>query len=49
MSKIRITMTIDPEYADDSHPMGVTEAGYDALSERLGDMGTDIDVAAEPS
>jgi hypothetical protein len=47
--KIRITMTIDPEYADTGHPMGVTEAGYDAINDRLGDLGTDIDVTAEPS
>jgi hypothetical protein len=46
--KICITMTIDPEYADSGHPMGVTEAGYDAICDRLGDMGTDIDVAPLP-
>jgi hypothetical protein len=45
--KIRITMTIDSEFADTDHEMGVTEAGYDIICDRLGDMGTDIDVAAE--
>jgi len=45
--KIRITMTIDPEYADEDHPAGVNVAGYDAICDRLQDLGTDIDVAAE--
>jgi hypothetical protein len=47
--KIRITMTVDPEYADPGHAMGVTEAGYEAICEALGELGDDIDVAAEPS
>lgn len=46
MAQIVITMTIGPEYADPDHPMGVTEDGYNELCERLGAMGTDIDVQA---
>jgi len=45
MSKIVITMRIDPEYADDDHSMGVTEAGYDKIMDALGELGDDIDVA----
>jgi hypothetical protein len=48
VSKIAITMIIDPEYADPGHPMGVTRAGYEAICEALGGLGDDIDVAAEP-
>lgn len=43
--KIQITMDIDPEYADPDHAMGVTEDGYNQLNDRLGDMGTDIEVS----
>lgn len=42
--KIIITMNVGDEYADPGHAMGVTEAGYDALNDALGDLGTDIDV-----
>jgi hypothetical protein len=45
--KIRITMDIDPGYADPGHAMGVTEAGYDAICDALGDLGTSIDVTRE--
>jgi hypothetical protein len=47
--KIRITMDIDPEYADDSHAMGVSEEGYEVVSDLLGQVGSNIDIAAEPS
>lgn len=46
--KIRITMTVDPGIADAGHAMGVTEAGYEEICDRLGDLGSDIDVTAEP-
>jgi hypothetical protein len=42
--KITITMEIDPEYADPGHDMGVTEAGYNAICDALGGLGTNIDV-----
>jgi hypothetical protein len=45
--KIRITMTVDPDYADADHEMGVTEDGFDAICDRLGDLGSDITVAVE--
>lgn len=43
--RIAITMDIDTEFADPGHAMGVTEAGFDAICERLCDMGTDIVVS----
>lgn len=43
--KITITMVLDDDYAEPGHPMGVTEEGHDAIQDRLGDMGTDIEVA----
>jgi hypothetical protein len=46
--RIRIMMTIDPEYADAGHYMGVTEAGYAAICAALDGLGEDIDVAAGP-
>jgi hypothetical protein len=47
MSKIRITMTVDPEYADEGHAMGVTEEGYNVINDALGQVGTDIDVTKD--
>lgn len=49
MSKIRITMTIDPEYADEGHAMGVSNEGYEVITDLLGQVGEDIDITAEPS
>ena len=46
--KIRITMNVDPEYADAGHPMGVTEEGYEKITGLLGQVGENIDVEAEP-
>lgn len=49
MGKVIITMDVDPEYAEDDHPMGVTEAGHDMLHDLLGTMGSDIEITkAEP-
>ena len=42
--KIIITMNVDPDYADPEHPMGVTEQGYDRITEALAELGTDIEV-----
>jgi hypothetical protein len=47
--KVRITMDIDPDYADPDHAMGVTEEGYETICDLLGQVGENIDVAAEPS
>ena len=44
MSKISITLELDPEYADDAHPMGVTEAGHDMIHDLLGGVGSDIEI-----
>lgn len=46
MSKITITMDLDDEYADPDHKMGVTEEGYEGISEALSGFGTNIDVSA---
>lgn len=42
--KITIVMDLDDAYADHGHPMGVTEEGYEGISEALAPFGTDIDV-----
>lgn len=42
--KIYITMEVDDEYADPTHEMGVTEAGYEAIVHALMGIGDDIDV-----
>lgn len=42
--KILITMNIDPEFEDAGHPMGVTEDGYNQISEALCELGSDIEV-----
>jgi hypothetical protein len=47
VGKIRIVMDIDPEFEDSGHPMGVTTEGYDAICDRLGELGGNIDVTAE--
>jgi hypothetical protein len=46
--KVIITMNLDDEFADPEHPTGVTEAGYDQITDLLGTMGDDIDVAKAP-
>jgi hypothetical protein len=46
MAKIVIAMDIDDELADPGDKTGVTEAGYDAIIDRLSDLGQDIDVKA---
>ncbi len=43
--RIMITMDIDGEYVDPGHPIGVTEAGYDALTAALSSLGDNIDVS----
>lgn len=42
---ITITMDIDDEYADPEHATGITEAGYEDITDVLGHFGTDIDVS----
>jgi hypothetical protein len=42
--KIAITMDLDDDYADPVHPMGVTEAGHDAIMDALGVFGGDISI-----
>lgn len=44
MGRIVITMNLDPEFADEGHEMGVTEAGYEQIVDMLGCIGDDIDV-----
>lgn len=45
--KIIITCDIDDEFADPDHEMGVTEAGYLAISDALMAVGADdIDIKA---
>ena len=44
--KIVITMDLDPDWADPDHPAGITESGYNQLSEALMPFGSDIDVRA---
>jgi hypothetical protein len=43
--KIIITMELDAQFSDSGHAMGVTEEGYDRISEALGELGSDIDVS----
>lgn len=42
--KIIISMNLDSEYADPEHPMGITEAGYEMLTDLLSNMGENIDI-----
>ena len=44
MTKIYIVMEVDDEYADPTHEMGVTEAGYEAIVHALMGIGDDIDI-----
>lgn len=44
--KIQITMDVDGDYADPGHKMGVSEAGYDAITGALAEFGENIDVQA---
>lgn len=44
MTKIRITMDVDDEYADPDHEMGITEQGYQEISDALSSYGDDIDI-----
>jgi hypothetical protein len=45
--RICIRIDIDSEYEDPDHPMGVTEDGYNAIGERLCDIGENIDITRE--
>lgn len=42
--KVRITMDIDPEWADSGHRMGVTSDGYERIVDALNAFGDDIDI-----
>lgn len=42
--KIIITMDVDGEWADLTHPMGITEEGFLAITGALDHLGTDISV-----
>lgn len=42
--KILITLNLDDDYADPAHSMGVTEEGYNKISEALAELGGDIEV-----
>lgn len=43
--KIVISMDLDDDYADPDHPMGITEDAYMQLTDRLCDMGDNINVS----
>jgi len=45
---IQITMTLDPEYAEPEHPMGVTEEGHLGICDALMAFGSDIIVERAP-
>lgn len=45
--KVRITMDIDPEWADSEHQMGVTAEAYERLVDALNAFGDDIDIERE--
>ena len=47
--KIVITMNLDDSLADPEHPMGVTEAGYEQITDMLSGLGDKIDVARADS
>lgn len=42
--KIVITMTVDSEYSDPDHAMGVTDEGFNLIFGGLQDVGDDIDI-----
>jgi hypothetical protein len=44
--KIKITMEIDPDWADSTHNMGVTAEGYERIVDALNAFGDDIDIEA---
>jgi len=44
MSRIVITMDIDPDLADDGDATGVTETAFEHLHGALMQFGTDIDI-----
>ena len=44
-----ITMNLDDAFADPEHPMGVTEAGYEQITDMLSQLGDNIDVARADS
>lgn len=45
--KIKITMTVDDEFADHDHKMGVTEAAYESITDSLEHLGTNIEVSRD--
>ena len=47
--QITISMTADDSFADPGHPMGVTQAAYEAITGALEHLGTDIGIAGSPS
>lgn len=42
--KIQITFDIDDELADPEHEMGVTDEGYEAIIDALGELGRDFQI-----
>lgn len=42
-TKIQLTIEVDDEYADPEHPSGLTEAGFEALSDAIVSIGTIAD------
>lgn len=43
--KIKITMDVDPSFADPGHSKGVTEEAFVAIVDALDHLGTNIDVS----
>lgn len=44
MTKVRITLDVDDEYADPDHEMGITNEAYEELLRKLSWLGDDIEV-----
>jgi hypothetical protein len=44
MTRIRIELDLDEEYADDSHSSGLNSEGDERLSEALGDFGINLEI-----
>jgi hypothetical protein len=42
--KIRITMDVADELADPDHEMGVTEEGYEVITDALMSYGDDVEI-----
>lgn len=41
--KIELTIEIDDEFVDEDHTMGITEEGFEAITEAVNAVGTIVD------